>query len=871
MKILAIRLAEVGRFTSPVALEGLSGGLDVLAGPNELGKSTILSALDAVLNLRYKADTGILRRLESYGGGAPTIEIDFETAGRRYRLRKTFIKRKAAELRDLDGGAPARNDDAERRLDELLARPRSIGALGLVWVTQGASTAKFEVEDDALVPLQTFVMDSVEASADGGALQRLRRRVRLAIEALETAKNATPRGAYKEAIQAERSLAAELDAATARLDAARARLDRLDALSAEIAKLTGPVAAAQRQQQVAETQKALAGARQAFDEAQRAALQELASRDAAALATNRLDALRAKLKRRAELEHSASATENEIAKRASQVDAARADVEAARRACDALRNKLAALADEVSRAKAAVLAERWARAAALTARLAQIDAQLAACGATRERLEAARRAEATMHATRARLDAAAPRVRIEYDPGGDGRVTLGGVALAGGAEIVAREAIAIEIAGIGRILVTPPAAEPGLLAQLAAAESGRDRQLAAAGASTVKEIEDAVEVRVGLEAERHRVAAELQAIAPKGPAQPGGNEEASRAQGHLLLRPLEAIEADHESVARDLRQQEGALTHAERTLSELLRLDAAARATLQQQERARAEIDEELAPLEPCDARLAALQDEAHTLAQRHGEHARALTAWRAVAPDQAKLAALERAAGSAISAQDAARSQAQRLGEEARQIEGALGRDQEEDIESVVSSLTDRHAAARARRDDFAAEVAALRLLDREFAAAEDGEMGRLLSPVLERIAPHLRRLFPDATIALERSYAASDVTRNGVSEPIDRLSMGTREQVAILARLGFARLLADRGASVPLVLDDALVFADDQRIAAMFDCLAEAARHHQVIVLTCRETAFGTLPGRRLSLVPWRRAAVWDASHLAAAVTTT
>ncbi|MBV1696584.1 MAG: hypothetical protein KGP27_19155, partial [Hyphomicrobiales bacterium] len=296
-----------------------------------------------------------------------------------------------------------------------------------------------------------------------------------------------------------------------------------------------------------------------------------------------------------------------------------------------------------------------------------------------------------------------------------------------------------------------------------------------------------------------------------------------------------------------------------------------ARATLQQQERARAEIDEELAPLEPCDARLAALQDEARTLAQRHGEHARALTAWRAVAPDQAKLAALERAAASAINAQDTARSQAQRLSEGARQIEGALGRDQEEDIESVVRSLTDRHAAARARRDDFAAEVAALRLLDRELAAAEDGEMGRLLSPVLERIAPHLRRLFPDATIALERSYAASGVTRNGVSEPIDRLSMGTREQVAILARLGFARLLADRGASVPLVLDDALVFADDQRIASMFDCLAEAARHHQVIVLTCRETAFGTLPGRRLSLVPWRRAAVWDASHLAAAVTTT
>ncbi len=47
MKIRAIRLANVARFAEPVALEGLSGGLDVLAGPNELGKSTLLRAMQS--------------------------------------------------------------------------------------------------------------------------------------------------------------------------------------------------------------------------------------------------------------------------------------------------------------------------------------------------------------------------------------------------------------------------------------------------------------------------------------------------------------------------------------------------------------------------------------------------------------------------------------------------------------------------------------------------------------------------------------------------------------------------------------------------------------------------------------------------------
>ncbi len=55
MKIRAIRLKEVGRFSAPIAIEGLSGGLDVLAGPNEFGKSTILKAVKTALFLPHIA------------------------------------------------------------------------------------------------------------------------------------------------------------------------------------------------------------------------------------------------------------------------------------------------------------------------------------------------------------------------------------------------------------------------------------------------------------------------------------------------------------------------------------------------------------------------------------------------------------------------------------------------------------------------------------------------------------------------------------------------------------------------------------------------------------------------------------------------
>ena len=86
--------------------------------------------------------------------------------------------------------------------------------------------------------------------------------------------------------------------------------------------------------------------------------------------------------------------------------------------------------------------------------------------------------------------------------------------------------------------------------------------------------------------------------------------------------------------------------------------------------------------------------------------------------------------------------------------------------------------------------------------------------------------------------------------AEPFERLSDGTREQIAILTRLAFAELLADQGRPAVVVLDDALVFSDDQRIEQMFEILARAADKLQIIVLTCRERVFEGLPARRLRL---------------------
>jgi uncharacterized protein YhaN len=86
--------------------------------------------------------------------------------------------------------------------------------------------------------------------------------------------------------------------------------------------------------------------------------------------------------------------------------------------------------------------------------------------------------------------------------------------------------------------------------------------------------------------------------------------------------------------------------------------------------------------------------------------------------------------------------------------------------------------------------------------------------------------------------------------TESFRRLSGGTQEQIAVLVRLAMGTLLAERGGSVPIILDDALVYCDDDPINLMFDALSRAGKHQQIIVLTCRLRSFAPLGGHKLQL---------------------
>ena len=158
------------------------------------------------------------------------------------------------------------------------------------------------------------------------------------------------------------------------------------------------------------------------------------------------------------------------------------------------------------------------------------------------------------------------------------------------------------------------------------------------------------------------------------------------------------------------------------------------------------------------------------------------------------------------------------------------------------------REELRRSRR-----EVDVLTLLLSTLRDAEREAKERYMSPVVNRLRPYLRLLFPGADITIDENLEITGVVREGgYEESFDHLSMGTQEQIAVLVRLAFAEMLVEQGQPATVVLDDALVFSDDRRMDRMFDILNMAAKNIQVLIFTCREQLFEGIGGCHLSLEP-------------------
>lgn len=867
MRIRAIELTNIRRFAGQTArIDNIGDGITVLCEPNEFGKSTFFDALHALFFERHRGTRATVKALQPHAGGAPEVALDFDLPQGRFRLEKRWLSRPTARIRE-NGRIIAQDDEAEAWIDAIIGRGLA-GPSGLLWVRQGllgmepeGSTASDKSERERALGARRDLVSSVAGEIDmmtgGRRLDAVMGRVEDALGRLATTTGRAKAGGEWARAEAEadalRAQQADLAAKASHLSG---ELSRRAEVQRQLRDLDDPEQDRQRKNALAAAKKAHAEAEvhgEAVREAQRDLALATVTEENTRATIERLETLSERLR---QAEQALAAARDEAAGHETRADAlATADREAAAALALAqdgtrmVRDRLAAAQQarlaQAARGRLEQLARTLAQAEELRAKLEADRAQRALLAVTPKLLAAAEQARDAHDCVAAEQAARSVTLHLRYT--GAAHLQEAGKPLPEGAHAVDGPR-SFEMPGIGTLQV-----DPGIRAErdegaLERAAATLQERLASCGAQTLTEARAKLSEAHCLDEALRGTEALLAHLAPDGlealrrdhsqaSAEAGAVTEAGEDPATIEAELAAALQT--ESGRRDAAQD----AHAAFVAASETR--AGRRATLASAGRAFETALAEAGDPAEFAGRLQVLrQEQAHQQASLAQAQARCLQLEQN-APDLEMTAA-------ALSRTEAVLTQAQvareRLREEMATLNGSIGTLAEQGLEEHLDEVRGRLAEAEARAGRYAAEVQALSRLRRALDEARRSARDAYLQPVVRELQPLLSVIHPGATLEIDDdTLLPAALTRDGQAETLDILSGGTREQVAILTRLAFARLFARTGTTVPVILDDALVHSDDDRIEAMFTAIHRVAQDQQILVLTCRQRAFAALGGER------------------------
>ncbi|WP_299560750.1 AAA family ATPase [uncultured Sulfitobacter sp.] len=870
MKLRSLTLSNVRKFAGQTAtLSGIGDGVSVVSEANEFGKSTFFDALYALFFLKYGAATREVKSLQPQTGGPVRIAAEVELPAGRFTLEKSFLAQKRASVRDAGGTLVAQDDEAERWIAALMDKGLE-GPAGLLWVRQGVtalepsgSTGAEKTEKEKLLGARRDLLSSVAGEIDmvtgGRRMDRVIEAARAALAQLATA-TGQPKtnGPWKDAVQEAEALQtrkAELEAACSTLTASLAKRRQVAGM---LVTLDQPEARKARQT--------------ALDEAERA------DRAAAAHA-DRLSEMRAQ-QRLAQLEYDRS--HEALERLLKQADAytqagetlekTRAHLESCRTKADTVAQRVRVAEAELRAATLAVTTHRRAREAAQQgalrrnaqekhdalakrlkdalakrAELEQTDATLAALRmdlATLDRIEAAHERYRKLQA-----EAVSGGVRMQLSYEGSTRVLRNGQPLEAETHTILAPDM-FDLPGIGRMTLDPGSAAADI-DKVDGALTELNGLLEKAGVADLSSARAATRRRQEVQGEVKVLKSVLHTLAPDGigAIQTALAEAAAVIQAHV---PTEQSGADPETLIRDLEASEAREAQARATYDAAVAEAAGAQTALAraQAQQAAATATFETSKDAHGDPQTypARKAGAAQTETVAEAALAQATDAVEVLGKDAPDRATVTAGLARARSAVDNAQRDIARLTAEQADLNATIRARAEDGVEEALAEVTGRYAIAQDRADRFAHEAESLALLVETLTAKRGAAQETYFGPVQHELAPLLAILHADAALSFDPASLLPDgLARDGTQEKLEVLSGGTQEQIAILTRLAFARLFAKQGKPMPIVLDDALVYSDDDRIIKMFTALHRVALDQQVIVFSCRQMAFSGLGGTR------------------------
>ncbi|MET9328898.1 AAA family ATPase [Tsukamurella sp. NPDC003166] len=844
-------------------------GVTLLHGPNEAGKSSMVEALQLLLDVKATSKS---QRVEAvcpaHRDAGPFVEAELTVGPYRFVYAKQYHRRPGTVLTVLEP-APQQltGGSAESWVTEQMRTYVDGDLLTALTVLQGPGPEQPSLRDSAAFA-KALDAASGGAGEDEPGAERLAEAV-----AAERARYFTPTGRPTGELSAARAREA---AARAALDAAEAALREVDRVADQHALASARLSAlVDRRSAAAAALEAVGADQERMTRLQSQLAQSRAAEESASLREQH--AGEAAYRRRRLVEQQALAAE-----RAAQVrvlrDRALADREVLTAEASWLETTVhelsAVAADRRERKAQAQYAVDYARESVGYQRLgkrieqAQLlgkdveDARnrLASNPIDRRALQTIAVAEQRHEKARARFSALAATLQLERlgfsDVLVDGR-NIGEEPV----EVVAGNGMVIEVPGAVRIEVVQRGESADAAAEVKAAYSALVAACRDAGAASVEEARELHEQREAIEIELQeaRIALahalgehtvdELRRLAEESAERIVALEAAvdpellavdpERAKANLI----EATQAEvsSRSEEKQTREQLGskhqelhrATTDAQVAADRLQHFDSRASELTAELERARAEAADDALGV-AADAAVAARQSAAAQLAE-HEAAAREAD----VTGFATRLGAARTQAEQAQAAEAAAR-------DELSALNGQLQLFQADGHRDRLDAAAAEHVHAERALTSVEERARAAALLHDTLTAHRDARRARVQAPYQRALESLGRTVFGDPlTIAVGDDLTIVSRTVDGVTVPFESLSGGAQEQLGVLSRLACARLV-DGADGAPVIFDDALGHSDPARLGAMADALVEAGRGAQVIVFSCVPGRFDALRGR-------------------------
>lgn len=861
MKLRAITLNNVRRFTTPATISNIGDGLNVLSEPNEHGKSTMFDAIHALFFKAHGARDKEVMGLKPHAGGAPEVTVEVETPEGRFVIAKRWTSKPQATVHR-GGVLIAQADAAEDWIARLIGGAAG-GPSGLVWVRQGltgltdGSKGEQAAALEARRDLMSSVSDEVEAMTGGRRMDAALASCKAELSALATATGQKKAGGTwrvaSDRVDTLRSLRADLAATATALHAA---LDDRQQKRRALAEVAAPEPVATREDRLDTATAAHRVAERHAEQVDAAARKVTAAQLAVTAARTRLDALRMALTER----DAAAAQLTEVTSARTDVrerfDAAQAASTAAQTALEASEAaQQTAEADQARVDRQTAAREGALRRADLTGRIAEAEAArgiiethaaVAKTGPDQAAVQQLDKLATVLATARATRDALATQVVLTYAEGRGVAVQMNGAPLDGGTPYPIPRGATLSIAGIGEIEIRPGAGAQDT-------DAVEQAQQALIKALQTIDMQNISAARAAADARTQAVTATGEARARLDGLAPGGIDRLREALAQIPEAAADEATLDPAATAAQLTQARcGAATAqtASRTAAEAM---ANLRVAL-----ARADVADEAARdrLTRAQASLSASgEDTEDALAQIMSAATSELAAAEAVHAEQNRSApdmtGAEAALARARSIKAAADEEIALLRPQIATLDERIASSAGDAVEERLAECEQQLTAAEQALARYDHEVAVLQRLEAVLTDARVAARERYFAPVAAELKPLLHLLWPEAELTwTQDTLLPESLIRNGQTEPLDILSGGTQEQIALLVRLAFARMLERGGHHAPVLLDDALVYTDDDRIERMFDALHRQAGDLQIIVFSCRQRAFRDLGGHRLQL---------------------